>query len=482
MISLLQKVSLAATACSLLVSSVSADTARIDFPRLGELKTRASSEIASSSWSIGCETLDRGFAVYQNFRDHLGPLGAKSVRLQSGWARCEREPGVYNWAWLDEIVDDAIAQGVHPWLQLSYGNPLYAGGGDSGLGGGIPRSDEALAAWDRWARAVVTRYGDRVSAWEIWNEPDLKRRNDSSVETYTKLFIRTATMIREIQPHGKIYALGLAGKLDYASAFLERLKQEGLLSLVDVITIHGYPRNPDDLTNIDRLNEIIASHGHPIKVHQGETGAPSHHQDTAALRDISWTENLQAKWNIRRMLAHHARDIPFNLFTLADNHYRRNDPQSGLTMGTNHKGLIQTNTDHTVARAKVTYHAASRVFSIFDDTLRPLAGIPSKHTSLRELAVDHYQRTEDGARLVAIWFNDAPPSEANGVTRINLSLEKTNFTEPVWVDLLSGAVHAFPEGAWMQTEEEAAFVGLPVYDSPVLIAEKALLQIRPASN
>jgi hypothetical protein len=42
--------------------------------------------------------------------------------LQCGWAKCEQKPGVYDFAWLDEVVNDALAQGVQPWLEVSYGN------------------------------------------------------------------------------------------------------------------------------------------------------------------------------------------------------------------------------------------------------------------------------------------------------------------------------------------------------------------------
>ena len=61
------------------------------FQRLGKIKPRSAKEIASSSWSIGGETLDRDFGVYANYKKFLGPLGAKAIRLQAGWAKCERK-------------------------------------------------------------------------------------------------------------------------------------------------------------------------------------------------------------------------------------------------------------------------------------------------------------------------------------------------------------------------------------------------------
>lgn len=449
----------------------------VDLPLLGQLKVRAAREIASSSWSIGGETLDRDYAIYDHYKSYLGPLGAKAIRLQAGWAKCEREPGVYAWQWLDDVVDDAVSQGVRPWLELGYGNPLYPGGGDSGLGGGLPSSPEALAAWGRWAKALIERYRDRVHEWEIWNEPDLNASGRAPVEAYVELYVRSAKLIRALQPQGKIIALSLSNNLDYADRFLADLKAQGLLDLVDAITLHGYPSNPDDTSNLDRLRAVIGKHGRDIEVRQGETGAPSRQQKQFALRNLSFTENLQAKWNLRRMLAHRAKDVPFNLFTIADIHYTHYHREAGDSLRMNYKGLLATNPDQTISHAKIAYAAAQNVFAIFDDTLRRVPEYPVSHTSLRQVAASAYQRETDGAQVIALWFDDAPPGEANGVTRADFTFPGGRFTEPVWVDLLTGSVRALPAGSWTQNDAGASFAALPVYDAPVLIAEKAVLSI-----
>src|SRR5690606_740708 len=113
--------------------------------------------IKSSTWSIGGETLDRDYADYHSYSKYLGDLGAKRIRLQAGWAKCERVKGQYNFTWLDEIIDDALSRGVRPWVEFSYGNPIYEGGGEPKLGGALPTSEEALKAWDAWVTALVTR-------------------------------------------------------------------------------------------------------------------------------------------------------------------------------------------------------------------------------------------------------------------------------------------------------------------------------------
>lgn len=453
-----------------------------DLQPLGTLVPRHARDTASSSWSIGGETLDRDFATYDHYKPFLGPLGAKGLRLQAGWAKCEKTPGVYSFEWLDAIIDDALAQGVQPWLEFNYGNPAYPGGGDTGLGGGLPSSPEALAAWDRWVRALVLRYRDRIHEWEVWNEPDLNNRGTATVEAYADLYVRTATIVRELQPRSRLYALALAHTAEYAERFLDLMHARGRLELIDAITIHGYPRNPDETALVDRLRAHLKPMGREIQIRQGETGAPSRHQENFALRNIAWTENLQAKWNLRRLLAHRAKDVPMNLFTLSDMHYRQGNNTSGNPDGVlrmNYKGLVGTNPDQSVSHRKIAYGAAQAVFTLFDDTLKRLPEYPFTTTALRGVALTGYARA-DGAQIAAYWFNDAPPAESNGVTHADLVLPQARFAEPVLVDPRSGLVFALPRDRWSQDAQGVRFRHLPVYDSPLLLAERALVPLAAA--
>ncbi len=455
-------------------------TTGIALPVLGKVAPRAAKDIASSPWSIGAETIDRDFTVYANFKKYLGPLGAKGVRLQAGWAKCEKTKGVYSWDWLDAIVNDAVAQGLRPWLEFNYGNTIYPGGGDTGLGGGFPASPEALAAWDKWCRALVERYQDRVTEWEVWNEPDLNKKSTATVDAYVDLYIRTATMVRALQPKGRVWALALAGNVDYANKFLAGMKGKGKLDLIDAITFHGYPRNPDDTTPVDKLRAIIAKYGRPIEIRQGETGAPSRYQENFALSKIAWTETTQAKWDLRRLLAHRAKDVPMNLFCISDMHYtqasNQGSPDGVLRM--NYKGLLGTNSDQTVSHVKPAYYAAQTVFAVFDDTLVRIPDYASTSTALRGLALSGYRRTSDGAQVVALWFSDAPPADANGVSLADVTLKAGKFTDPVLVDVRTSTVYALPKATWTQSPTGTVFRALPVYDSPMLIAERAVLGIK----
>jgi len=186
------------------------------------LKSRSTNEIESSNWLLGCETLDRDFADYDQYKEYLVPLGIKLLRMKAGWAKTEKTKGVYDWTWLDNIINDATNRGLKPWLQTSYGNTIYSGGGGANLGDGIPVSKEALEAWDNWVAALVSRYKNQVSDWEIWNEPNFGDNTINSPEMIASFNIRTAEIIRSIQHDAKISGLSMGHiSIDYAEKFFK---------------------------------------------------------------------------------------------------------------------------------------------------------------------------------------------------------------------------------------------------------------------
>ena len=65
----------------------------VDMERIGTLRPRSVAETGDSNWTIGCETLDRDFADFEQYKEFLAPLGIKTIRLQGGWAKCEPEKG-----------------------------------------------------------------------------------------------------------------------------------------------------------------------------------------------------------------------------------------------------------------------------------------------------------------------------------------------------------------------------------------------------
>lgn len=440
---------------------------------LGQLKTRDAKQIRQSSWSIGGETLDRDYTDYQSYKTYLGPLGAKRIRLQGGWAKCEKVKGVYDFQWLDAVIPDAASRGVAPWVELSYGNPIYEGGGEAKLAGHIPTSPEALQAWDNWVRAIVTRYKKQVPEWEIWNEPDLNPKH--SGREIGAFYLRTAKIVKSVQPDARLIALGMASvtRLDFVKEFMDYLKENNGLQYIDLLTYHGYAYNPDEsYPKIEKLRQLVWSYKPSVVFMQGENGAPSTPKAVTigALRDQDWTELTQAKWDLRRMLGDHGRGIATNLFTISDIHYAPGDHMVGI----NTKGILKTNPDKTIDRPKLAFFAAQRVFSLFDDQLQVMREMPQ--ADQQDIYAFNYKHRK-GGRLLTVWLGEAKPTE-DYISKPVTIKANGDFHEPAVVDLITGTVYAIPKEYWSKDGAATIFKEIPVPDYPVIISDKRLLMMQ----
>ena len=439
---------------------------------LGVLNGKQASEIKSSTWSIGGETLDRDYADYDSYKKYLGPLGAKRIRLQGGWAKCEKVKGTYDFAWLDNIINDAISQGVQPWVELSYGNPAYEGGGEPKLGGSLPESEEALKAWDNWVTAMAGRYKHKVTEWEIWNEPNLTPKITG--KTYAVFYIRTVEIIKKIQPEARIMALSYAGvqSLGFLEAFFDILKEKGKLHLVNTVTFHGYPDNPDNIyPPIEILRDTVHRYAPGIKLMQGENGCPSTpaSNSVGALRRFDWTEFSQAKYVARRLLGDYGRNIETNLFTLSDLHYKQGDHLAGV----NSKGLLKTHDDKTVDRPKLSYYTAQRIMGYFNAD--EVSRLSDDNTRLLEntdkYSLFGFRHLRSALPVYAVWDHESRPAESYRALSNTLVIEE-KVPDPVYVDLLSGYVYAIPLKNVEYKGRQTIIKEIPLPDYPVLIGSK----------
>ena len=445
----------------------------VNMKRIGSIKPRSTKEIKSSRITVGCETLDRDHTVWNNYKDYLPPLGVKKIRLQAGWAKCEKVQGVYNWKWLDEIIDYAVANGLEPWLQLSYGNPIYKGGGGINLLNSLMSSEEAYTAWDRWVEALVTRYKDRVKEWEIWNEPDHPMQKISP-ETTAKLNIRTAEIIKRIQPDAKIAGLAFASNSnqEYLDRFLNVIADSGKLDLFQWISYHSYTMRPEDAYTKEKvlgLRSVIQKYSDKILLRQGENGAPSTYIPGFALAEYYWTEYTQAKYDMRRLLGDLGHNIETSVFTIIDIYYNWGD-RAVL----NTKGLIQSDITMAAIRPKVAYYAVQNVAAIFDNDMVLTPDFKYTTTTNESISVYGYQHQPDNTPLVALWLDGKNATNSFNTTTVSITLENIDFKSPVWVDLMTGSIYEITTTQWSKSGNNSTF-SIPLYDSPVLLSEKAFL-------
>lgn len=420
-----------------------------------------------SLWSVGCETVDRDYTVFSEYKDWIAGVGAGYARMQSGWAKTEKVKGEYDFAWLDEMVDGVLAQGVCPWISLGYANPIYANG-DHDLNAAIFTDEETMTGWLNYVRQVVSRYKGKVTMYEIWNEPNGSKVPDKA-RRYSELFMRTAELIREIDPQVKIAGLALAGThTKFTRQVLDDVKAAGKLHLMDYATFHPYEKDPDaTVDSIKALSGLVRSYSDDIRMLQGENGCPSCLQYTFALSKYEWTEYSQAKWYLRRMATDFRLGIPSNIFTMADVKYKHT---------VNYKGLLHTNLNGEVIWVRPAYHAVGHMAAILTPELSAdPAEIEVSSKSDKPLTVTAILK--DGKRVgVMLWQSGNIPGDSLVQECMGLTVEGLDLSDPVWVEPVTGRVCEL--GKYVFKDGRMKFKGLPVWDSPVFVIERTEVPIR----
>lgn len=469
-------------------------TLNTSLPLIGSVKYRNANTIESSNWLIGCETLDRDFTNYDEYKEYLNPLGIKLLRMQAGWAKTEKIKGQYDWAWLDHIINDATSRGLKPWLQTSYGNKLYKGGGGDNLGAGMPVSEEALTAYNKWVAAMVSRYKNKVFDWEIWNEPNFGDNTVNTPEITADFNIRTAEIIKKLQPSARISGLALGHfNYDFVERFFKRIGQKNKMNLFDNMTYHDYNYNPDgNYHKVYLIRNLLDKYGGKnVKLRQGENGAPSSGgAGRGALWDYDWTELSQAKWDTRRMLGNLGHDIECSIFGIIEMAYT-----SGPINKLNYKGIIQSDSTKKVIRPKMAYYAIQNVTSIFDNSLERIKNLEHTHnidgagnqnrysmSTDRSVSVFGFSNKLTKKQLYVAWMDESIPSNNNVVKPQVFSIANANIDNPVLVDIVTGNVYEIPAAQFIKKGNISIFKDIPVYDGPVVLADKSLISFNSSAT
>ena len=89
-----------------------------------------------------------------------------------------------------------------------------------------------------------------------------------------------------------------------------------------------------------------------------------------------------------------------------------------------------------------------------------------------------YQNQKTGKRVYTIWRDEAIPGDDCQLSERDFGFVNGGFEDPVLVDVITGSVYEIPEEKWIREGNIHWFKGIPVYDSPVLIADRSLIPLR----
>ena len=162
----------------------------------------------------------------------------------------------YNFSYIDEIYDGLLADGVRPFVELSFMPRKLAANPDALHAFWYKPNVSApkdYAKWDdmirAFARHLVDRYGiDEVSQWyfEVWNEPNLDFWIGAPRQpTYFVLYDHTARAIKSVESRLRVGGPATA-QAAWADAFIRHCADNNVP--VDFVSSHVYANDlPQDV-------------------------------------------------------------------------------------------------------------------------------------------------------------------------------------------------------------------------------------------
>ncbi|MBQ9325297.1 MAG: cellulase family glycosylhydrolase [Clostridia bacterium] len=457
--------------------------------KIGHLKAASAQEIGWSRLGVGFEKLDRKAFDPENAYQLVGDLGVHYVRLQSGWQRTEREKGVYDFAWLDAIVDRFLAQGQEPWIDLCYGNDLYTESAKTYYGAvGCPPigSDEEKAAWACYVETLAAHFAGRVTWYEIWNEADGQWcwKHGPNAAEFGDFTVETARAIRRADPKARV----IGGVVSWIQMpFLKGMLDRGVGDAVDALSFHRYKADElSALQEIRAMRALINQYNPKVAIIQGESGTQSDSRGAGALRGGSWTELKQAKYTLRHRLLDLSSEVLFtSQFSALDMVEALNgmvgDQKSWLDFG--YFGLLHADFDEDGMASgtyspKMSYYAMQHLATLFRADVHPkdLPVLRRCKESPRVFGYDDsssqfvmlgFER-DSGAQAIAYWKAvDLMQETFEGTVSLEFGGETRDIR---LIDLMTGDVYAIPENMITRTEDGVTCLNhLPLTDSPLLI-------------
>jgi len=295
----------------------------------------------------------------------------------------------------------------------------------------------------------------------------------NTVEMTTAFNIRTAQIIKRVDPQARIGGLVSAGaNADFIGGFLRGLKEQGQLDLFDWVIYHGYGANPDTIyRSVDKLWELVREHAPNLRLWQGEAGGASE-EVQFALSGVDWTELSHAKWNARRMLGDLGHDVRSSVFTISDLSYHKDF--------ISRYGLLKTDSRNAIIRVKMAYYVVQNVVSVFNDAVERVHDAAVAVQCEKQLTWYAFRDKATGLSLVTFWDGTGVPTNECAPIKAQLTMNNARFKEPVWLDLLTGNIHAIPAENAVVDGTTYVFKAVPVYDGPAVITDKSLLSFVPA--
>lgn len=164
------------------------------------------------------------------------------ARIDVNWYDVEKSQGVYDWSVIDALVDAARAKDVEVLAVLAY-TPAWASDGDKN-GGGTLNDVPKAGTYASFVAAAVGRYKSKVTAYELWNEPNLGQFFEGAPADYlSRVLVPGADALHAACAACKVVGPGLATVGGEYATWMDAVLA-GAKDRIDIVSGHVYAGFP----------------------------------------------------------------------------------------------------------------------------------------------------------------------------------------------------------------------------------------------
>ncbi|WP_161594564.1 cellulase family glycosylhydrolase [Marimonas lutisalis] len=250
------------------------------------------------------------------------------IRKGLYWSRVEKTYGQYDFAWFDEIVNQAKARGMVVSATLFGNNSLY---GHVEEGAVAIVTEKGRQGFAKFAAAAAAHYADEPVVFEIWNEPNLrqfwrahpanpnKSNIDAMADEYTLLVRAVVPAMKAANPDVFVSAGSISALWRESFSWFDRTIQQGMLeSGIDAISVHPYGFAWPELADVRGYSfvrqKLAAAGRSDLMIVNTEVGFPA--TDWISDRGYSHEEarKLQGALLIRQQLLDHLHKLEYSVW------------------------------------------------------------------------------------------------------------------------------------------------------------------------
>jgi hypothetical protein len=200
---------------------------------------------------------DTGQFGYQ--MDSVLMLGFNTIKQTFPWRDLEPAQGAWDFTQADRILQEAQRRNLRVVARLGQ-VPGWAAANAVITSDNHDSPPQRMEDWANYCSVIAQRYRGRITAYQVWNEPNLSREwgdQPPDAAAYTRLLAACSQAIRAADPDARVISAGLAPTGTHSSeavpddVFLDAMYRAGFQQYVDAVGVHapGYSApeyGPDD--------------------------------------------------------------------------------------------------------------------------------------------------------------------------------------------------------------------------------------------